>query len=513
MRRTKVLAITVVLFVSGAIFLNSIFSEEAAPSAQEERKINPTLEKGIGLYKHENFDEALEVLKKARAEEPQSTLAAYYLGLTYKQMQDYKEALPHLRDAVSIAPKIKGALIELIDCLYQTGQLEEAGKWIAEAEREGIRPAQIAFLKGVVLLKEEKAEASVESFKNAKALDQSMSQAADYQIAIAYLKAGKFKDAKDVFQQLVLVDPNSTMANFANQYMDAITDREKAMRPFNARAGVYWQYDDNVVLDPSDSNIGTDISDKGDSREVTTAMAEYDLRFNERFDIKAQYFFYWAKQNNLGFYDTLSNTFILQPNVSFKSGLLSLPIGYNLTRINDKAYLSSPSVSGVYNHMVNNSNMAQGYLKYAYKDYMWAPSIDDEDRTGNDFGGGVGWYYFFMKNKGFVNLRYGLLKEWARGNNWENWENNISATILIPVLDRLNVTFSGNLSAQYYENTNSVYRVYRRDQVWTLSALAAYKFYKDSEIQLQYTHVNDSSNISVYTYTRNIFSAGVEIKF
>lgn len=489
-------------------------SGEETSTLAPEKKINATLEKGIGLYKHENFDEALDVLKQARVEEPKSTLAAYYLGLTYKQIQDYSEALPHLRDAVTNSPKIMGALIELIDCLYQTNQLEEAGKWIAEAEAANIRPAQIAFLKGMVLLKEDKTEGSIASFENAKALDPSMAQSADYQIATAYLKLGKFSNAKDVFQQLSLVDPNSTMANFANTYMNAISEREQAMRPFKANIGVYWQYDTNVVLEPSTSTTSADISDSADSREVTTANAEYKYRFNETFDVKAQYFLYWAKQNDLGFYDTLSNTFILQPEMNLKSGgQLSLPIGYNLTRVNDKAYLSSPSIAGVYNQMVGNNNMGQAYLKYAYKDYMWAPTIADEDRTGNDFGGGVGWYFFFMKNKGFLNLRYGILKEWTEGNNWGNLENDIGATLLVPVLDKLNVTVSGNISLQNFDNSNNVYHVYRHDQVYTVSTLAAYKFYKDSEIQLQYTFVKDSSNISVYDYNRNVFSAGVEIKF
>jgi tetratricopeptide (TPR) repeat protein len=501
----RAMVAVMVLAVCGICFAEEVKSPE--------KSLNPTLEKGIGLYKHENFDEALGVLRKARVEEPKSTLAAYYLGLTYKQMQNYNEAVPHLRDAVTISPKIKGALIELIDCLYQTGQLEEADKWIAEAEAEGIRPAQVAFLKGLVLMKENKDEDAVRSLENAKALDQSMAQAADYQIAIAYMKSGKFNNAKSVFQQLVLVDPNSTMANFANTYMDAIKGRENTMKPFRASVGEYWQYDSNVVLQPSGGNVATNITDSADSREVTTAMAEYTHRFNQTFDVKAQYFFYWAKQNDLGFYDTISNTFVLQPEMNFKTGQLSMPISYNLTRVNDKAYLSTPGVAGVYNQMVGNHNMWQANIRYAYKDYMWAPSVEDEDRTGNDLGGGIGWYYFFMQNRGFINLRYGILKEWTTGTNWNNWENNVNATVLVPVMDKLNVTVSGNLSAQIYDNSNTIFHVYRKDQVWTLSALAAYKFWKDSEIQLQYTYVNDSSNISVYSYTRNIYSVGAEIKF
>jgi len=59
----------------------------------EEEKMSAMLEKGIGQYKHENYDEALVILGKAREENPQSSLAAYYLGLTHKQLQNYDEAI------------------------------------------------------------------------------------------------------------------------------------------------------------------------------------------------------------------------------------------------------------------------------------------------------------------------------------------------------------------------------------------------------------------------------------
>ncbi len=493
-----------------AIFVGSgFFMAEAA----EKEAIDPVLEKGIGQYKHENYEEALISLKSARENNPTSTLAAYYLGLTCKQLQDYSGAIPHLRDAVTYVPKIKGALIELIDCLYQTNQLDEARTWIVEAEKEGIRPAQTAFLKGLVLLKSEEPDAAVAEFKKAKELDKTMTQACDYQIGVAYLREKKFPDAKRAFQEVVLVDPSSNMANFANEYKDAIERREELTKPLRLSFGAAWQYDDNVVLLPSDTSIVTAIANKGDSREVYTANAEYNKRFNDNFGVKGQYFFYYAKQNDLGFYDILSNTFAIQPTIYLKDGLLTFPTGYNHLRVNDKYYLSTPSTSGIYNFMVGKSNMGQVYLRYQYRDYIWDPSILDEDRDGNDFGAGVGWYFFFMKNKGFLNLRYGLNKEWTNGNNWEYLGNRVSATILIPAMEKLNLTVSGDVFLQNFSNSNSVFNIYRKDQVYTLSSLIAYKFYKDSEIQLQYTFVKDASNISLYDYNRNIYSAGVEIKF
>ncbi|MEW6675023.1 MAG: hypothetical protein AB1348_03240 [Nitrospirota bacterium] len=60
------------------------------------------LSKGIEDYKDENFEEALESFIKAREEDPSSSVAAFYLGLTYKQLLNYKEAAVNFRDAVTL---------------------------------------------------------------------------------------------------------------------------------------------------------------------------------------------------------------------------------------------------------------------------------------------------------------------------------------------------------------------------------------------------------------------------
>ena len=490
----------------------AIFVFVAASYAQE-GKVSEIIEKGIGQYKHENYDEAEITLKQARKENPKSTLAAYYLGLTYKQMQNYKKAVKNLRDAVTHSPKIKGALIELIDSLYQIGKLDEAKKWIKEAENEGIRPAQTAFLKGLVLLKDEDTQGAIAAFENAKELDKSMTQPCDYQIGMASLKARKYSDARRAFEQVVIEDPSSYMANFASEYMDAIEKKEEAAKPLKLSFGVAWQYDDNVILKPSDTALAANIADKADSREVYTGKAEFSKRLGDSFGLKAQYMMYIAKQNDLGFYDVFSNTVVLQPSIYLGNGFFTFPTSYNHTSVNDKAYLSTPSTSGIYSFMVGKSTMGQLYVKYRYKNYLWTPSTTDEDRDGNDLGFGLGWYFFYAKNKGYLNLRYGVNNEWTEGNNWEYTGNRFNATLLVPVLDPLKVTVSSDFFVQEFWHTNTVFDIKRRDRVFTVSSLVAYKIYKDSEIQFQYTYIRDRSNINVYEYSRNIFSVGLEVKF
>ena len=506
--------------LSLSVTTSFVLTSEAQNTQKEEQskelsaqKVNSPLELGIGQYKHENYEEALNLLKKVRQEAPQSTLAAYYLGLTYKQLQNYKEAIPCLKDAVTYSPKIKGALMELVDCYYQLGELEEAKKWIVEAENEGIRPAQTAFLKGLVLLKDGDALGAIAAFNDAKSLDKSMAQSANYQIGIAQLKSGKTQEAKRAFEEVVLVDPNSNMANFANSYVDAISEREYQARPWKFSFGTAWQYDDNVLLNPDDTSVATDISDEGDSRYVYTAQAEYDHRFSDFFGLKEQYFFYYGKQNDLGFFNQLSNTFVTQPSFYFKNSLLTFPTGYTHTIIDQRSYLSMPFTSAVYNFMVGNKDMGQGYVKYQNQNFMWAPTALDEDRDSNDVSAGLGWYHFYAENKGFFNLHGGLENNWATGTNWTYFGNKVGLTWLIPVVDRVNLTFSGDYNIQDYSKSHTIFHVYRKDKITTASALLAYKFYKDSEIQLQYTYVKDSSNINIYSYDRNIYSTGIEIKF
>lgn len=480
--------------------------------AQEQKEIS-SLERGIGQFKHENYEEALPLLQQARNEDPGSTLAAYYLGLTYKQLQDYKGAIPHLRDAVSRPPKIVGALIELIDSLYQVGELDQAMTWISEAKKEGIRPAQISFLEGLILLKQENNPQAIDAFKRAKSLDKTMEQSCDYQIGIAHLKAREFNYAKDAFNEVIVREPLSSIAKYANEYLDALARREGAARKWRASFGFAWQYDDNVILAPDETTSNIDISNKADYREVYTADLEYNRKAGERLGLKGEYLFYYGKQNDLGFYNTMSHSVVMQPSLNFERSLLTFPATYTHTLVNERSYLSNPAVSSIYNFMFGDNQMGQAFLQYNNRNYLWTPSMPSEDRDGNELRGGLGWYIFFRQKKAFFNLRYEANHDWTEGDNWEYGGNRITAAVSTPVIDKLKLTLSASSFLQNFSNKHSVFNLERKDTVYTMSSLIAYEFRKGCELQAQYIHVKDDSNINVYTYNRNISSIGLQCKF
>lgn len=500
------------LISNGVKIICCIFLLWSITPLQSIAEENSLIEQGRAYYRHEDYDEALVVLKKAREEDPTSTLAAYYLGLTYKQIQDYKEAEVHLRDAVTFTPKIKGALLELIEVLYQLGELEEARHYIGIAEEEGIRPAQTAFLKGLVLRKEGRNLEAVEAFEEAKSFDKSLEQTADYQIGLAYLKMRKFREAKEVFEEVVIVDPNSDIAMFANRYVEVLARREDE-RPFRFSLGFAYQYDDNVVLKPSDVTVAAEIADESDIREVTTFKSEFGQRFTDHLSLKLQYSLYWANQDDLNEYDVFSNSFTVTPSCYLEKASLSVPVGYNYTMVGGHDYLSTLSVSPLYNFMLGDSFMGQLFFRYQNKNFMKSAINDDEKRDSNNYGGGAGLFWFFADNEGFLNLRYEISKDDTQGSNWEYLGNKFTASLLVPLFERLKISASGEAFLQEFENTHTVYGKDRDDEVYTASCMLAYNLYKDAEIQLRYTYVKGDSNLGVYDYDRGIWSVGAEYKF
>lgn len=501
--------IAVVLLLS--VFVPVCFSEAEMPPALAQGA--PYLNQGIESYKEENFDEALPLLQRARKEDPNSSLAAYYLGITYKQLQDYKNAKSHLKDAVSLTPKIKEALLELVDVLYQLNELEEAAKFIEVAEREDIKPPQIAFMKGLILLKKGENLEAVKSFERAKGLDDSLAKAADYQIGLAYLKQKKFDEAKRVFKEIVVVDPNSGLAALSNEYIEAIKRKEEVERPFRFTIGTAGQYDTNVVLKPSDTTIATDITDEADWREVYTFTGEYRRKMTERFSLSPQYSLYRAHQNDIGILDVTSHTFTVTPNYNIDKGTVGLPIGYNYTDVGERKYLTTISASPLLNYMIGKTKMAQVAFKYQRNDFSRNPIIADENRDSNNFAASAGLYRFFAENKGFLGLRYEANRDDAKGANWRFFGNRITATLLYPFLKKFKINLTGDIFFQDFEKTNTIFNIERSDKIYSASSMLAYEFLKNAELQFRHTYVRDSSNITIYDYNRNMYSLGLEYKF
>lgn len=476
-------------------------------------RADSSLERGVVLYQKENYDEAIETLKKVRSEDPASTRAAYYLGLAYKRTENYQAAKTQLLDAVTHSPKIKEALLELIEVFLQLGQTDEAEHWIAVSEELGFRPAQTAFLKGMVLGKAGKNEQAIKAFENAMALDVKLKQPSEYQIGMIRLKKNDLTNAQKAFQDVQTMDPNSDLASYANEYLKAIQTKQEAQKGFRASAGFFTEFDSNVLLKPSDTTVAQNISDAKDFREVVTSTAEYAKHFGDALALRFQYNFYLANEQKLNEFDVDSHTWGVVPTITQQQMVWSFPTQMNATWVDRKVFLDTVYSTPTLTAQVGDSQLGQISCKLQGMDFRWTPINSNEDRDAFDVVPGVGWFYFYAENKGFVNVHYEMDVMDARGQNWSYLGNRVTGAVVVPFFNKFKASTVGDLFLQRFEHVHTVFNQRRNDTVFTLSTLLSYTILKNTDAQFRYTYVRDNSNIPLFKYTRGVFSMGVQYAF
>ncbi|HCL81774.1 MAG TPA: hypothetical protein DHW81_05995, partial [Nitrospiraceae bacterium] len=417
------------------------------------------LEKGIREYKAENYEEALETFKKARQQQPESSIAAFYLGLTFKQIGNYKESANNYRDALTLTPRVNEAYAELIEMLYNLNELKEAKKWISDAEKEKILPAHIAFLKGLVLAKENNNEEAIAAFTKAKELNNTLAQAVDFQIAMIYAKERKLKDARNTLKALINIDPSSELASFAKEYETAIARAIEAHKNWRFGIGVTYQYDDNVVSKPT-GIIGTaavdEISGKRDSAITNTFRVDYSPMLSGPWSLTAQYSILSTTYFHSYAYDVMAHSIAVIPGYNFQSGAVSLPVSYSHMWLNEQEYMHLTSVKPMLNLQVLPGHIGQFSLGYSKREMLKPGSDPDEDRDGNIYSAMIGYVYPFKEGRGIFSVKYEYSNDDTQGRNWDNKSDKIGATFLYPVMNKVNLSISGDMTLQYYKNIHTI---------------------------------------------------------
>ncbi len=494
------------------------------------------IEKGLAEIKKDNYEEAVDYFSRARAQDPRSSLAAFYLGLAYKQSGSYKDAVKQYKDALALTPPVLDSYTELIEVLYNMNELKEAKEWIAAAERAKIKPAQVAFLKGLVFAKEDNNDSAVEAFKSARELDKSLAQAADFQIAMAYAKERRLKEARESLKAVITQNPTSEIASFAKEYEKSIARVIESYKAWHFAVGAAYQYDDNVVSKPT-AAIGIPVVDqpvkgKGDSALVNTFRADYTPLLGGPWSFSGQYNIFSTTYFKNYSMDILSHSLSLIPGYNFKKGAVTLPLTYNHVWLNEREYMGVVSAKPTLTAIIAPRHIGQLSVGYGKRD-MLRPTTPEEDRDGDIYSIGAGYIYPFSEGKGMFNLRYEYTKENTDGVNWDNSGSRLSAGLLAPLRDKVSLTVSGDATLQYYDHLHTITvsnadavaigllpvpgypdtPTRRRDKVYTGMVGITWELLNNLNLNVNYSYTRADSNFAIYDYKKNAYMAGLEYSF
>jgi tetratricopeptide (TPR) repeat protein len=491
------------------LLLVFLFQPESNSYATEVR-----LDKGIEEYRAENYEEALDTLLTVRYQQPASSMAAFYLGLTYKQLKDYRQAEIHLRDALDLSPPVIDAYVELAEALYTLDRTDESLRLIEKSEKEGIRTAYAAFLKGLVLLKKDRTGEAIKAFTRAKELDNSLEQPSDFQIAMAHIQAQRFEDAKKSLRAIEQIDPASDLASFAKEYEKALERTVGIYRPWQFRAGLAYQFDTNVILKPTTQIPGVSISGEEDSSIAGTFNASYAPLFKSPYFLRFYYNFYSNTYFNLNSYNLIAQNLSVVPGYNFSEAAFSMPLSYAYYLIDGRGYMGLLSIRPTLQFIVRPNHLVQVSAGYDKRELFDGPLHSDEDRDGHVFNASAGYIHTFKQGKGALSLAYEFSNEDTDGKNWANLGSRFLFSLLIPEpVRKTDFVLSGDFLLQHYKNTHSVFGVKRKDETFTISATLLAELVKGLNLNLQYSYIRADSNIAVYDYDRNIYTAGLEYRF
>lgn len=503
--KIRVLLVSVVVCLYVLVFSSSALAQ-----------LSRDLERGIKEYQEDNYEEAIEILNSVRQKEPTNSMAAFFLGMAYKQVGDYPKAVRHLEDASTLKPPVREAPVELIDCLVQLKNYPEARKWITEAERHGLFPAKVSFLKGILLAEEGKAEEAVANFEKAKTLDKTYTQAADLQIGLIYMGARKFDKAKERLQAVITQDPVSDLAMFARRYRDIVEQRSFVERPLRFTISLLGQYDTNMLQEPYAWPMLGDMGQEKSYAMTNTFRVDFVPRLSGPWLFNATYALMSnIHQKNATSHDLLANTVSVNPGYSFGRVALNLAATYtHVLRRNPsyERYVENFDVGPLLRFIITENQLAELYGGYVKKNYFTTPLDPREDQSAHGLSTYLSYTVFF-RGGALVNMRYRYTDEKAEGVNWENKAHALTINSIIPLWKTLRAQLGGEVTIQDYGNVHTFFGEKRRDRLYTAMVGLVYDINNYVSLTAQYQYTRGYSNIFLYDYSRNLWSAGVEFRF
>ena len=470
------------------------------------------LGQGIKEYKSENYEEALAVLTQAQAAGANGTVS-YYLGMTCKRMGDYRTALHHLENARRLGTTEPGLYRELADCNLALDDFAA----LSEGEKAGAPPGELAYARGLLLVREKDYDGALAAFAQAGAAEPKVAGMAQLQSALVLAAQQKPQQARAVLQALITADYDTEVTAYARDYERQFAAALEGYRTWRGTVQAAYLYDSNAIGEPENTTGLSSLPDAEDHALLASFRLDYqplpagNLLFSGRYSLNTVSY----ADNNSS--NQVSQTLTLTPGFGTGTGSLTLPLFYNHTFVDSEQYLHSFGIRPTLSLRLGRAHIAQllgGYTKrLMLRDYANQATRRTENRDADIAMAGAGYVFLFAEGRGMANLRYEWSHDDTEGNNWRNTGNRIAASALLPLTPALSANAGGEIFVQNYEGINSYFATARRDVTYTAAAGLGWELTAMTKLTLQYNFTRADSTIAIYDYVRHAVTAGVELTF
>ncbi len=461
------------------------------------------------------MDEAGRTLAVVLAAYPDDARANYLMGIIKEREGQLDVSEAAYRAAIKQDPMLIDAYLSLATFYYDRQAFDKMLNVLASAE-------PLAPDNGFVVFHQARAyqgliqdESAAPRFLRAALLEPSVAIASHYYAGISFYRLGLYEDAQEAFRVVLEDGPDSGFAGLAKKRIKETKKAERKGRRWSLFLNASLQYDNNVLLEPSDGPLaGQTAGGSGDGRAVVYTKGDYFFPVEEVWKVGTSYTLYQSLHQTLTRFNTQSHTPALY--IAHKDGAneARFDYQYDVVFLDEERYLKTQTLRPAYTYTPRPTFSSQFYYQIQSKDFLESPTFPvNSERDGSNNQIGLSTRISFG---GFLaKVGYAFEREDAEGPDWDLTGHHV--TVGTDVLFPMDVR--GQLGAGYslkdYSNPNSFSQggQVREDSVYTTNLRLTRTLTPQSDLSFNHSFTRNDSNLPVFDYTRHISSLNYGWRF
>lgn len=469
--------------------------------------INKFFDLGSKAYEEQRFEEAIIYFRKIVEKFPGYGDAHYYLGLCQFSLGKYSSAIASFIDANKIFGNSKydavfGIGLSYLSLGYQEEArtyfrkvvnisndpdlVNDAQNWLTSIEEESLQKekldllsSDINFREGIEQLENQKYDKAEKAFKKVL-LSKSNSSLALYYLGNTLYLLEKYKESKEYFEKILLIEPDSKISKDASLYIKVIDEISSSLAdnsPYTLQVSLGSLYDSNLSFaDKKDTLIS-------DTALFTNIFASYT--FNSNSEVSYSYY------GNIfsGINDNTPNLDIKSSQFNLQRHLLSGKYSYS---IYEKLLLETEASANWY--LLGGNNFIVGGKLTPKLNYYYSPNIITslqykielneypvfKTRSNLQHNIDLSQYFYLLNNQASLKLGYNYQKVFANdqpliqsgklkdGNTYDLiyfFSNSLSSNQL-----SLDFTFNSYLNSKIKISNNLFFNNYDKEDKYLVTS-------------------------------------------
>lgn len=477
--------------------------------------------RGLVLFNSGQWEQAYRLFNEAVQADPSDARALYYRGVTQARRGALAPGIQDMEQAVKLSPALPHVALDLGIAQYEVGQYTAARLWLERAYRDATQRFSAAYFLGLTFYRLGDYAAALTYFKDAET-DPELRASAHYYAGLALLKQGRPDAARDEFAETAREQPQSESGRAAQAYAKPAEVRQPpsalahgSAKPWSLYAGVAFQYDTNVVLAPSDSELKSaeGITREADGRTAISAGGDYTLLDGDAGSVRAEYDFYQSVHFRLTEFDLQGHRLRLDAAARPAPFGYGLAVTYDFYALDYQSFFQEGLATPWVAYAESPAAVTQAYYTVRGRDFFRKPF--SSARNGIDNAAGLRQYLMLGGADRILSFGYQFDSENTHGNDFDLTGHQADVDVDFPVAEVVTVQIGYLFRLEDYQHPNSraafVFR--RHDNEHQFALALAHQLTEQVALVLAYVGVINNSNLTPFEYDRHIVSLGARVTF